>query len=50
MLRIVPAQQRFDARDSTRAQADLRLVMEQELPVVERGAQPLFHPDAPCEL
>ena len=49
MLRIVPAQQGFDARGSACAQADLRLVMKQEFPVIQRDAQPLLHADAPCQ-
>ena len=38
-LRIVPAHQRFDADDAAGGEADLRLVMQHELPLGDGAAQ-----------
>ncbi|MCW2615470.1 MAG: hypothetical protein JWN08_2464 [Frankiales bacterium] len=41
---MVPAHQRLHADDPTAGQLDLRLVVHDELPGLERGAQVLLHP------
>src|SRR6185437_13372057 len=47
---VVPAQQRFEAVHLAGAQADLRLVVEHELLLLERAAQALLHGHAVRQL
>jgi len=43
ILRVLPAQQGLDTGNSAGVQSDLGLVVQQELPFLERRAQPVFH-------